>query len=214
MTHFKTLFGAAVLAFAATQSSAESRVGAGLSTFGPTLEYQTAISDNFTVRGSWSGGLSLSDSGTVNSVDYTATGKLGGLTLTGQYHLPAGMRIGGGLFSSTSSLSGTASVPNGAPFGGGTATQDYSFSSVTTFQNSLSPMVNTGFDIPFFGGTVLSTDLGVIWTGGFDVEYTDTTAGGSGAPQGQIDTEEAALENSLSRFEYVPYVSVMLGKWF
>lgn len=214
MTYFKTLFGAAVVALAATQSGAESRVGAGLSTFGPTLEYQTAISDNLTVRGSWSGGLSLSDAGTVDGIAYTANGTLGGLTLTGQYHLPAGMRIGGGLFNSASSLSGTANVPTGTDFGGIPATKNYSFSSVTTFQNALSPMVNTGFDIPFFGGTVLSTDLGVIWTGGFDVEYTDTTVGGSDATQAEIDTEEAALEASLSRFEYVPYLSLMLGKWF
>lgn len=202
-----------VLAFAATVSHAQDvRVGAGLSLFGPTLEAQFAVTDSLSIRGTWSGGLSATGTTTADGLDYSVDATIGATSLLATYHIPGGLRMSGGFMMPNTVINGTVDGSTGDLVGGVPVTSDFTISSTTEFANNIAPMATIGFDIPMFGA-VLSTDAGVVKTGGFDVSLTQT-AGASTIPAGSLSTAETTIENELNSFDYVPYVSFMVGRWF
>ena len=213
MNFKKTALGAASLAILATASAAQdsARISAGLSMFGPTVEGQFAVTDSVTVRGSFAGGLSGSGTMTADGLDYAVNANIGATTLMGTYHLPAGMRLSGGVLMSNTTLNGSVSGSAGDLIGGVPATGNFTVESSAEFANSLAPMATFGFDIPILG-FVMSTDAGLIRTGGVNVTLTETTATPI-IPSGDLTTAETTIESELDH-DYIPYVSFMVGRWF
>ena len=216
MTFLKTAVTAAALAILASASAAQdaARVGVGFSMFGPTVEGQFAISDSFTVRGAVAGGLSASGTTTADGLDYSINANIGATTLLGTYHLPAGMRLSGGVMLPNTSIGGSVSGSATDEIGGFVIGSPFEVSSNTEFANSIAPMATVGFDIPVFG-FVMSSDIGLVRTGGVDVTLTETTATPviDGFFPTALSTAETTIETELDH-DYIPYVSFMVGKWF
>ncbi len=215
MTFHKTAIIAGALAISATVSAADSsRVGAGFSMFGPTIEAQFPVTDSITVRGSIAAGLSATGTTTADGLDYAVDASLGATTLMASYHLPAGLRVSGGFLMPNTTINGSVSGSAGDVVGGYTipAGQSFTVESTTEFANSLSPMATFGFDTSVFG-MVLSSDIGIVKTGGFDVSIAQT-AGTATIPTADLTTAETSIESELSQYDYIPYFSLMLGKWF
>lgn len=214
MNFTKTAISAVVLALAATVSQAQDvRVGAGLSLFGPSLEAQIALTDSLSIRGTWSGGLSASGTTEADGLDYAVDASIGATSLLATYHIPGGLRMSGGFLMPNTTINGSVDGNVGDQVGGVPVTSSFSISSTTQFANDFAPMATIGFDIPMFGA-VLSTDAGVVKTGGFDVTLTETTSGGNVIGASDLATAESDIEDELNTFDYVPYVSVMVGRWF
>jgi len=189
------------------------RVGAGYSIFGPTIEAQTKLGRNVTVKGSYSSGIGLPGSYSTDGLTYTLSGKAAGMSAVASYHLPAGVRVSGGLFMSNSSVKGSVSgTLEDFQTGGGAA--PVSVESSVSFARTTAPLTTIGVDIPLFSGFVMSTDAGVIWNGGYNVNLTETTSGGDIIPAGDLSSAEAEIEAELSNFNFFPYVSLVVGKWF
>jgi len=214
MTFQKTAVTAAALAILASASAAQdaARVGVGFSMFGPMVEGQFAISDSFTVRGAFAGGLSGSGTTTADGLDYSMNANIGATTLLGTYHLPAGMRLSGGVLMSNTSLNGSVAGSAGDLVGGVPVPSAFEITSSAEFANGLAPMATVGFDIPVFG-FVMSSDVGLVRTGGVNVTLTETTGGGNVIPPADLTTAETTIESELDH-DYIPYVSFMVGKWF
>jgi len=211
----RTAIIAAAMAISTAVSAAETvRVAAGLSTFGPTVEAQVPVADNITIRGSLAGGLSATGTTTADGLDYSVDATLGATTLMATYHLPAGVRLSGGVLMSNTSINGSVSGSAGDVVGGYTipAGQTFTVSSTTEFANSISPMATIGFDTSILG-MVLSSDIGIVQTGGFDVSLAQT-AGTATIPAGDLTTAETNIQSELSQYDIVPYFSLMVGKWF
>lgn len=211
---FLTAATAAVLAVLGTSAaSQETRFGAGMTMFGPAVEAQMKLGRNVTLRGTYAGGLSATGSQSADGLNYTMSGSLGGTSVMASYHLPAGIRFSGGYIFSNSSVTGTVSG-NASDFGaGGGGALPVSVQSDVSFSRSTAPITTVGVDIPIFYDFVLSTDAGIVWNGGYNVELTETTATPI-IPAVDLDAEEAAIEAQLSNYKVFPYVSVMVGKWF
>lgn len=210
----KTLATAATLALAATTLNAEGmRIGAGLSMFGPSVEVQSRLSNAITVRGTYAGGLTASGTQTADDLDYSLSGKLGGLSAMFNYHMPGGFRVGAGFFKSNSSVTGTMTGTDGDQVGGTAISGDFTLQADTTFARSYSPIATVGLDIPLFADFVLSTDAGVVFNGGYNVNLTQTSGATTIAASVLADGEKN-IEDQLSSYNYFPYVSLMVGKWF
>lgn len=213
MTLLKTAAAAATLALVATTSHAEGmRIGAGLSMFGPTVEAQSRLGNAITVRGTYSGGISASGSQTADTLDYTLSGKLGGLSAMFNYHMPGGFRVGAGFFKSNSSVTGTVTGESGDTVGGSTIPDAFTLQADTTFARTYSPITTVGLDIPIFSDFVLSTDAGIVFNGGYAVDLTQTAGDPIGASI--LAAGEQNIEDQLSSYKMLPYVSLMVGKWF
>ena len=214
MNFRKTALGAAALAISTTGAFAQdaAKVGVGFSMFGPTVEGQFAITDSITVRGAFAGSLSASGTTTADGLDYSMSANIGATTLMGTYHLPAGMRLSGGILMSNTSFNGSVSGSAGDLVGGVPVPSAFEIASSAEFSNSLAPMATVGFDIPILG-FVMSTDAGLVRTGGVDVTLTETTGGGNVIPAGDLTTAESTIETELAH-DYIPYFSFTVGKWF
>ena len=204
MNFKKTAVTAAALAILATGATAQdsARVGVGFSMFGPTVEGQFAISDSLTIRGAVAGGLSGSGTTTADGLDYSMNANIGATTLLGTYHLPAGMRLSGGVLMSNTSFNGSVAGSAGDLVGGVPVPSAFEISSSAEFSNSLAPMATVGFDIPVFG-FVMSSDMGLVRTGGVDVTLTETTGGGNVIPAGYLTAAETTIESELDHY-YIP----------
>lgn len=182
-------------------------VGLGLSVFGVALEGSYQPDPMYRVRGVWMGGVNLDYS--ENDATSTVSGSLdlGGLMLMGDlYPFRGGLHLSGGVFLSNTEVSatGTVTVDDGL---GGTITE-----SVTTslaFVNAISPTVTAGYDMGFFGtGASLSTEVGVVFTGGLDLSFdtTDPTA------QSEVDNDPD-IKKAISDAEsigFFPFIGVGL----
>jgi len=186
---------------------------ASASVCGPTVEGQFAVTDSLTIRGSFAGGLSATGTSTIDGLDYSISADIGATTLLGTYHLPAGLRLSGGVLMSNTTVSGSVSGSAGDTIGGFTVPTGQSFTveSSTEFTNSIAPMATVGFDLPIFG-FVMSTDAGLVRTGGVNVTLTETSASPI-IPTGDLTTAETSIESELAH-DYIPYVSFTVGKWF
>lgn len=197
--NLKTLLAATALTTIGTMATAQEAgdvtVGTGLSTFGLNLEGAYQIDPQLRVRGALMGGISTSYKETENGDTAEGDFNLGGLGLLADYYpTQSGWRVSGGLFVSNTEL-----IADGTSAG-----QDAELSA--EFANKVAPMVTTGYDWRFGEGWSFNSEVGVIFTGGIDLEVNATGAGN----QAIIDADED-VQDAISDAEdliALPYVSL------
>lgn len=195
----KTLLAATALTIAGStafaQEAGDVTVGVGLSTFGLNLEGAYQIDPQWRARGALMGGISASYDETEDGNTAEGDFDLGGLAALADYYpMQNGWRISGGLFFSTTELSATGTVE------GDEATLS------AEFANALSPMITTGYEWGFANGWSLTSEVGVIFTGGIDLEFTADDPG----DQATIDADQD-VQDAISDAEDVvafPYLSI------
>lgn len=189
-------------------------VWSGFSTFGLTLEGGYQIAPDWRARAGLMGGLSLDETQTQDGNSYDVDAQLGAMAMMLDYS-PSGSdwRVSGGFLLSrttiNSTVSGTAANPieyNGQSFSQGTAT------SVAEFNRAVSPVVTAGYDYPLGEDWVMSSEIGAVFMGGFDVDLT----GDSTALQDAIDNDEDVRQSrkDAADLAYYPYISVSIGYRF
>ena len=146
-------------------------VGLGLSTLGANIEAAYRINPTYQVRGVVMGGVNVDYEESDEDGEFSGNLTLGGVAVMGDFYpLQSGWRISGGLFLSNAELSasGTTDVQGAT---------DVDAEVEARFASDIAPMLTTGYDLGFGRGWSLSTEAGVIFTGGVDVIYTaDDTA--------------------------------------
>ena len=153
----KKLITSVVFATVASTAAAETgdiQAGAGLSTFGATIEGSYEISPQLKARGFYIGGINVSQTDSFESddgdeYDVTADLNLGALGVVADYYFLGGWRVSGGLFFSGSSIS--------AEFDDGVDT----FSAELSFENEVAPVVATGYQYAWDNGVYLSGEFRV-----------------------------------------------------
>lgn len=208
----KTILTVALLLSAHNLHAADTRVGAGYSALGPTIEVFTSISDHMTVRGTYSVGKGFSGSNNIDGTTYALNGKIGGLSGMFNYHFPTGFRMGAGFLKSTGAIHGTLSGESGDQIGDETLSGPVSLSADAKFARSYSPITTIGWDMPVSHNIFLSADAGLVFNGGFDVELAQTY--GSAVPSSDIQAAESEMEAQLSEIKHLPYLSIALGFQF
>ncbi len=180
----KTLLAAAALttigAMATAQEAGDVTVGTGLSTFGLNLEGAYQIDPQWRARGALMGGISASYDETEDGDTAEGDFDLGGLALLADYYpTQSGWRVSGGLFLSNTELSAS----------GTSAGQDAELSA--EFANQVAPMVTTGYDWRFGDGWSFNSEVGVVFTGGIDLEVNATGAGNQAIIDADPDVQDA-----------------------
>lgn len=191
---------AALLALAAPLA-ADSSVGVGVSTFGLNLEAQTRVAPMIGVRGAVMGGVDIDYEEMDAEVDLMGNVTLGGAALlVDAYPMGGGWRVSAGGFLTDSDLEviGSAEI---------TKVGTVSVTSTAEFANEISPMLTTGYvwnASPFFS---LSTDVGLLYTGGIEVTYT------ANDPLWQddvdADPELQQIRDDASEITIYPYASIV-----
>ncbi|MCK0096985.1 hypothetical protein MWU60_15520 [Yoonia sp. F2084L] len=180
----KTLLAAAALttigAMATAQEAGDVTVGTGLSTFGLNLEGAYQIDPQWRARGALMGGISASYDETEDGDTAEGDFDLGGLALLADYYpTQSGWRVSGGLFLSNTELSAS----------GTSAGQDAELSA--EFANQVAPMVTTGYDWRFGDGWSFNSEVGVVFTGGIDLEVNATGSGNQAIIDADPDVQDA-----------------------
>ena len=188
----------AILGLAATPAFAQDvSIGGGLTILGPTIEGTYDLSGQVDLRGQLVGGVSLSDTDTVDidGRDYTIDGTIsfGGLALVGDYYPTAsGWRLSGGLFVSNTSLSANFDGPE-------------TFDADIAFKNEVAAMLTTGYRHGFGENWYVAGDIGAIFS-----ELEASTDNTDPAVLDEVDQ----LNEDLSDLPVVPYLSITLGyRW-
>lgn len=187
----------AIFTILAAQSSAQDySAGAGLTTFGPTIEGSYTIQPGLDVRGIGFIPLSGSLSGEEVADDYTLDGEVetGAIAIMADYYpTGAGWRISGGLFFAPNALASGVITE--------TATGD-TFSGSLEMDNSVAPIITGGYRHTFDNNVYVSGDIGVI-VSGFSVESDATDA----ATQADI----AEINAELDDLPVYPFVGISVG---
>ena len=193
----------------AAQASETINVGLGATTLGVTVEGRYVVSDNFAFRGIYALGLSESFDETENNVAYDITGNIGGFALLADYKpFGGGFVLGGGLFSSNTSIDVSATVSN-QDFGDSTNVSG-SLTGEAKFKNATSPMVLLGYQ-GSIGSLNIRGDLGAIFTGGIDLSASVSSGSIS---QADIDKELAKVEKDANSIDYFPFVGFTISYEF
>jgi hypothetical protein len=202
--NFKTLLTAtaltAVCGAANAQDVGDITVGAGLSNFGINLEGAYQVTPDFRARGALMGGFSddFEDADDGDSIE--GEFNLGGAALLADYYpLQNGWRVSGGLFISNTDLEATGTVAlDGEPDSEATVTAE--------FKNTIAPMITTGYDLGFGEGWAFTSEVGVIFSGGIDVEYKAANAD----DQADIDADEEVQDaiDTAGDLSAIPYLSI------
>ncbi len=196
---FKTLLAATALTIAGStafaQEAGDVTVGVGLSNFGLNLEGAYQIDPQLRVRGALMGGFSASYDETDDAGTAEGDFDLGGLAILADYYpTQSGWRISGGLFVSNTELSAS----------GTSAGEEAELTA--EFANAVSPMVTTGYEWGFADGWSFNSELGVIFTGGFDLDVTATGTGNQAVIDADPDVQEAISD--AEDLIAVPYLSL------
>ncbi|MGH1576859.1 hypothetical protein [Planktotalea sp.] len=205
----KAYLVASVFAMIAGTASAQDnnlRFGLGVSTLGGTLEAAYRINQNFALRGVLSGGLNANGNQTIDGVNYSTSGQLGGFALLGDYYTGStGFRVSGGAFISNTSLSGstTASAANPITVGNTTLTGGETASASVEFKRKVSPMVTVGYDWNVSNSFTISGEVGAIAMGGLDVALSAPAA-----PAADVAREKQNIKDELSQFGVYPYIAI------
>ena len=206
----KSLYAACVIGFAASaanaQESGDVSVALGFSTLGANLEAAYRIDPSFRVRGALIGGVDVSYEESDEDADFEGDAELGGFALLGDYYpTHGGWRLSGGVFFSNSELNAT-----------GTADIDgLGVEAVTTtaaFKNDISAMITTGYDVTMGGGWSFNSEIGLILTGGIDVDFIADNP----LVQDQVDAD-ADLQETKDDFEDItiyPYIGLSVSYSF
>lgn len=206
----KNLYAACVVALAASTATAQEAgdvsVALGFSTLGANLEAAYRVDPSFRVRGALIGGIDVSYEESDVDAEFDGDVELGGFALLGDYYpTHGGWRLSGGVFFSNSELSAT-----------GTADIDgVGVEAVTTtavFKNDISAMITTGYDVAMGGGWSFNSEIGLILTGGIDIDFTADNP----AVQDEVDNDPD-LQETKEDFEDItiyPYIGLSVSYSF
>ena len=188
------------------QEAGDISAGVGISSLGANLEAAYQIDPTYRVRGAFIGGIDVSYEESDADGEFEGNFQLGGLALIGDFYpLQNGWRVSGGLFFSSSELSatGTADID-------GLGDQDVELTA--EFSSAIAPMVTTGYDLRFGDGWSFNSEIGLIFTGGIDLEVTADDP----LVQGQVD-DDADLQDAIddaADISLYPYIGFGLSYTF
>lgn len=207
----KTLCAVCAIALSASvataQEAGDTSVALGLSTFGANIEAAYQIDPTYRVRGALMGGLSFDYEESDADGEFDGSFDLGGLAVLGDFYpVQNGWRVSGGLFFSNTELSATGTADIDGVVGA---------QSVTTsakFANDIAPMITTGYDASFGDGWSFNSEIGVIFTGGIDLDVQADNA----LVQGQVDDDADVQEAKADAEDIIalPYLSLTVGYSF
>ncbi|PRY75959.1 hypothetical protein CLV80_11045 [Yoonia maritima] len=197
------------------QEAGDMSVGLGVSTFGGNLEASYVINEQFRVRGALMGGFSYEDSGSEpGDGSYEFDASLGGFAVLADYYpTQSGWRVSGGLFLSNTDFTGVAEASAANPIEiDGT---EYTSGSVTTkseFNNTVAPVLTTGYDLHFADNWTFSSEIGAIFIGGVDLSAKSDDA----TLQAEIDSSDdyAEARDDADDLNIYPYLSLGLAYRF
>lgn len=212
-----------VLALLATAPAAalETAVGLSAGTFGYGPTVSLGISDNIGVRFQLSE-ISQDDDIDADDVDYEAELELGGFGAFFDYYPMGGkFRLSSGLFSNSSSVTGSAAPEPGTEIGGGSSTYE------TEAGDRLDMDLKFGGVAPYFGlgwGKAASegvpigfgVDLGVLaMNPGLDLQLElGDPSSNSDAIRRAVEQEERQANEDLDEFNLYPVFQVSMSYRF
>ncbi len=177
-------------------------IGAGISTMGIVVEPSVQTGPKTAVRIPLAFG-NANFSQTVDGIDYDVTGRVGGIGVLADYYPAAGaLRLSGGLFRSSLNADGRAT---GTVEVGGTTYGGVDIRTNGRPSQRIAPMVSVGYDGHLASGWGISTDIGVMYTGGFEVSIDDVTGTAS---QADLDAEVNAVNDELSDYKVLPFIKL------
>ena len=182
-------------------------VGLGMTSLGVTLDGTYTVSDQLSYRGLYSLGVSRSFDQTQDGVDYNIEGNLGGFALLADYKpFGGGFVIGGGLFSSDTSIDLSATVTN-QTFGN-TANESGILNGSAKFSNTISPILTLGYGQDL-GPLKVKAEFGAIFTGGVELSATSDDIA-----QSDIDLELAETESEINQYNFFPFLGLSISYSF
>ena len=182
-------------------------VGLGMTSLGVTVEGSYEASEKLSYRGLYSLGLNRSFDETQDGVVYNIEGELGGFALLADYRpFEGGFVVGGGLFSSNTSVDLNATVTN-QTFGN-SANQTGTLTGKAEFSNSIAPMLTLGYQSTL-GPLDIRADLGAIFNGGIQLSATSDTIA-----QADIDLELADTESEVNQYNFFPFLGLSVSYSF
>jgi len=196
----KSLSAFAILAFASTTAAAQEAgdisVGLGVTNFGLSLEGEYTINTDIAVRGMLMGGFSFEGDFDFDDTPVDGEASLGGVALMVDYYpLSNPLRISGGVFFSSSKVSGEF-------------TNEISPGNIETYngeiglKRELAPMIAVGFKTDVATGWAVSGDLGLILS---SLEATSDVEDGSS----RADIEE--LNDALEDVPVFPFIGLSVS---
>ena len=193
--NFKTIIAATTLctfgAAATAQDVGDVSAGVGITNFGLSLEGEYMAAPQIGIRGMIMGGLSLDDEFELDEATVDGEANFGGFALIGDYYPFANpWRISGGLFFSTSEITGD--VTDGLT----------TYEGENGLTNGIAPLITTGFSAEIAPGWSLSGDLGVIISS-LEVSSDDAD------PLVQADIDE--LNSDLEDIPVLPFFGVAVS---
>jgi len=199
---------------ASAQDVGDVSASLGLSTFGANYEAMYQIRPNLRLRGAVMGGLDYSGTETEDGTTFDVDAELSAFAaLVDYYPTNSGWRVSGGLLVNGSNINssavGSPSNPieiDGVNYTSGTLDLD------AEFENTVAPMITTGYDYRFKDNWTLSGEVGAVYTGGIDL----TAKGSSATLQSAIDssTDYSDARDDASDITFYPYLSVTVGYRF
>ena len=191
-----------------TPISAETfELGLGMTSLGVTVEGSYKVSDKLSYRGLYSLGLNRSFDETQDGIDYNIEGELGGFALLADYRpFGGGFVVGGGLFSSNTSVDLNATVTN-QTFGN-SANQTGTLAGKAEFSKSIAPMLTIGYQSTL-GLLDIRANIGAILAGGIQLSATSDTIA-----QADIDLELADTESEVNQYNFFPFFGLSVSYAF
>lgn len=183
-----------------------------IGTLGLGIEATSAISESLNIRAGINT-FSYDYSSTESGIDYDFDLDLKSVAAMLDWHpFSNGFRVTGGALYNGNELSARAAPSDSFDIGGtiytpaevGTLTGDIDF-------RKTAPYLGIGWGNPLAPGSkwTVSLDLGIMFQGAADVDYTATGALSTDpAFLADLDTERAELEDALDNFEYYPVASI------
>lgn len=179
---------------------------------GLTLGYSQKMTDSVSLRGEYSGGLSLSRSGTRDGIDFNGKVKASAVGLFGDYYPMAdsGFRGTGGVTFNDIKASLASTGNNGtATINGKPVNLNGLFYNVDLKYPSVTPYLGIGYQskrgaTPGWGFMV---DAGVM-IGKFDTSTQQNIAGTQGITQADVDAQTNKVRESVSKLSVLPKFTI------
>jgi len=175
-------------------------IGVGVGTMGLVVEPSVKTGEQTALRMPIGIG-NANTSTTVDGIDYDVSASVGGVGLMADYYPSEGpFRVSGGVFRTNLEATGraTGNVEVGA--------NSYVGVDVTTVgkpKRSFAPAVSVGFDSHVGSGWGFSSDVGVMYVGGFSATATDASGTVS---QADLDAEVNAINDEIDDISVLPFL--------
>jgi hypothetical protein len=204
----------ALLPLAATaQDIGDTTVSFGASTFGANLEAAYQLDSQWRVRGALMGGINYDDTSFEDGNEYNIDASLGAFAVLADYYpTMSGWRVSGGLLVNRTSLDATTTATGSGIEIDGETFDEGSVTLSGDFAKSVSPMVTTGYDYRLNNAWSISGEIGVVYTGGIDLDATGSTTELQNAIDNSQDFED--IRKDASDVTFYPYISVTVGYGF